>query len=254
MDTTDSSYFTDFQKLSSEYRQWLTAIGAVNTTVLAFVLVLTEKGSAAAGSEHYATLIASLFVGMFSCFIGSLLMGEAGAASKNKDASHLFMIASVNIHIAAILFFSSMMLLATVHRDLLGSNNIPLVTFLMFLFIVMACFLWMISTILDAWKRTKIEPSARGRLSIQLMIGAAAVASLYLLIGVFLNKEPSFPIPFTLCALSSVASVIHFVAVSEFVMEKEQPSNLALPVSIMLYAVGVSLPLVSVMWLAWGII
>nr|VFJ94123.1 MAG: hypothetical protein BECKH772A_GA0070896_1006612 [Candidatus Kentron sp. H]VFJ95456.1 MAG: hypothetical protein BECKH772B_GA0070898_1007611 [Candidatus Kentron sp. H]VFK01536.1 MAG: hypothetical protein BECKH772C_GA0070978_1006812 [Candidatus Kentron sp. H] len=68
-------------------------------------------------------------------------MGEAGAVSKNKDASHLFMIASVNIHITAILFFSSMMLLATVHRNLLGENNIPVVIFSMFLFIGLASFL-----------------------------------------------------------------------------------------------------------------
>ncbi|VFM95394.1 MAG: hypothetical protein BECKG1743F_GA0114225_100654 [Candidatus Kentron sp. G] len=88
MNTSNSSHFADFHKLSSEYRQWLTAMGAVNTTVLAFVLILTEKNSAAAGSEHYATLISSLFAGMFTCFIGSLLMGEAGA-SKNKDESHL---------------------------------------------------------------------------------------------------------------------------------------------------------------------
>ncbi len=87
-----------------------------------------------------------------------------------------------------------------------------------------------------------------------LMVGAIAVTGIYLLIGLFLNENTSFPIPFTLCALSSIVSVMIFVAVSEFVMEKEQPSNLALPVSIMMYAVGVFLPLASVTWLAWEII
>ncbi|MBT8421136.1 MAG: hypothetical protein KJO08_09775 [Gammaproteobacteria bacterium] len=254
MTTSDSYHFTNFHKLSSEYRQWLTAMGAVNTTVLAFVLILTEKSSAAAGSGHYATLISSLFAGMFTCFIGSLLMGEAGSVSKNKDASHLFMIASVNIHIAAILSFSSMMLLAIVHKNLLGGNNIPIVIFFMFLFIGLASLLWMISMILNAWRRINIPQVARKTLSILLLASAVAVAIIYLLIGLFLNGKTAFPIPFTLCALSSVASVIIFVIVSEFVMEKDQPSGLALPVSIMLYAVGVSLPLASVAWLAWGVI
>ncbi|VFM98566.1 MAG: hypothetical protein BECKG1743D_GA0114223_100704 [Candidatus Kentron sp. G] len=45
------------------------------------------------------------------------------------------MIASINVHIAAILFFSSTMLLAIVHRNLLGGNDIPIVIFSMFLFI-----------------------------------------------------------------------------------------------------------------------
>jgi len=255
MNISDSSYFTDFQKLSSEYRQWLTAIGAVNTTVLAFVLILTEKGSAAASSEHYATLIGSLFVGMFTCFIGSLLMGEAGSVSENKEASHLFMIASVNIHIAAILFFSSMMLLAIVHRDLLGGSNIPIVIFSMFLFIGLASLLWAVSMILYAWRRIKTPQATRKMLSIKLIGTAIAVAIIYYLLYLIGNYAiSSFPVAFTLCALSSVVSVIIFVIVSEFVMEKEKPSDLALPFSIMMYAVGVSLPLVSVMWLAWRII
>nr|VFJ94127.1 MAG: hypothetical protein BECKH772A_GA0070896_1006613 [Candidatus Kentron sp. H]VFJ95459.1 MAG: hypothetical protein BECKH772B_GA0070898_1007612 [Candidatus Kentron sp. H]VFK01539.1 MAG: hypothetical protein BECKH772C_GA0070978_1006813 [Candidatus Kentron sp. H] len=40
MTISDSSYFTDFHRLSSEYKQWLTAMGAVNATVLALVLLL----------------------------------------------------------------------------------------------------------------------------------------------------------------------------------------------------------------------
>nr|VFJ45537.1 MAG: hypothetical protein BECKFM1743A_GA0114220_100264 [Candidatus Kentron sp. FM]VFJ45632.1 MAG: hypothetical protein BECKFM1743C_GA0114222_100284 [Candidatus Kentron sp. FM]VFK06802.1 MAG: hypothetical protein BECKFM1743B_GA0114221_100253 [Candidatus Kentron sp. FM] len=258
MATSNQLQFTNYQKLSSGYRQWLTAIGAVNTAVLALtVLILTKGGITVAGSEQYATLISALFIGIFSCFIGSLLMGEAEAVRGDKEAFHLFMIASVNIHVAVILFFLSTMLLATVHRNLLGGNNVPAVIFSMLFFIGLASLLWMGSTISAAWKRIEKPPVSGKKPFLLLTIGTAVIGIIYYLIAKGLHGVTSFPIPFTLCALSSVISLIIFVFVLEIAMAKEQASGWVLwvaPAYIMIYAVGVFLPLVSVMWLAWGTI
>ncbi|VFN08046.1 MAG: hypothetical protein BECKG1743D_GA0114223_112541 [Candidatus Kentron sp. G] len=58
MDPTDFLNFTDFMKLSSVYGKWLTAIGAVNTTVLALVLTLTKRKDLSDDAKrHYVTLI-----------------------------------------------------------------------------------------------------------------------------------------------------------------------------------------------------
>nr|VFJ51134.1 MAG: hypothetical protein BECKDK2373B_GA0170837_103215 [Candidatus Kentron sp. DK] len=260
MTASNSLNVPNYQKLSSGYRQWLTAIGGVKTAVLTLtVLILTREGAVVAGtdSEQYATLLSALFVGIFTCFIGSLLMGEAEAVRGEKEAFHLFMIASVNIHVAIILFFFSTMLLATIHSSLLGGKNIPVVIFSLFSFIGLASLVWMGSTASAAWKRLEKPFIPHKRLLLLLTIGAIVTGVIYYLIAKGLHGITAFPGPLTLCALSSAVSLITFVLVLEIVMAKKQTSGWRLwvaPTYIMIYVVGVFLPLASVVWLAFGII
>jgi len=259
MATSDRLEFTNYRKLSSGYRYWLTAIGGINTAVLTMtVLILTGKEIPAADSNHYATLLSALFVGIFTCFIGALLMGEAEAVCGDKEeAFHLFMIAIVNVHVAVILFLFSTMLLATVHKDLLGENNVPAVIFSMLLFIGLTSLLWMVFTARAFWSQIDRPDPLRKKPLPKLTIGIVVIGIVYYLIAWSLYGITKFPVPLTLCALSSAISLITFVFVLEVAMAKEQASGWRLwvaPGYIVMYAVGVFLPLVSVMWLAWGII
>nr|VFJ64684.1 MAG: hypothetical protein BECKFM1743C_GA0114222_103753 [Candidatus Kentron sp. FM]VFJ70139.1 MAG: hypothetical protein BECKFM1743A_GA0114220_105343 [Candidatus Kentron sp. FM]VFK16192.1 MAG: hypothetical protein BECKFM1743B_GA0114221_104072 [Candidatus Kentron sp. FM] len=252
MDPTDFLNFTDFAKLSSVYGKWLTAIGTVNTTVLALVLTLTKKETLSEdGKKHYyVTLIQALFTGIFVCFIGSLLMGEAGAVREPGNVFHLFRVASVTIHVAAILFFLSMILLAIVHQDTLKTPSVPVIIFYFFVTAGVASLLWTSSMVYNSWEMIEGIPATAGigpmLLAITVIIGA------YFAVGRYLFITTSFPAPFVFCAFSSMVSLITFVLVLEFSLgEAIYPSML--PIDIAIYAIGILLPVMSVIHLGRGI-
>ena len=175
-------------------------------------------------------------------------MGEAGAVRETENAFHLFRIASVTIHVAAILFFLSMMLLAIVHRDTLETSSVPVIIFYFFLTAGVASLLWTSSMVYNSWEMIEGIPATAGigpmSLAITVIIGAYFAAGRYLFI------TTSFPAPFVFCAFSSIVSLITFVTVLEFFLGEVSYSSM-LPIDIAIYAIGILLPVISVIHLGW---
>lgn len=151
----------DYLMLSQQYANFLVAVGGVSITALTLVLSLSGKSKAKMGLAEgtaRAFLVAALSVATVCCFIGAQMMAET-AASISFLREHppappcddlllhlgqrLFLLASTNIFIAAVLVLFALMLLPTVSGEKQAAN-LSVISFSVFALIVLGAIYWMI--------------------------------------------------------------------------------------------------------------
>jgi hypothetical protein len=171
----------DYMKLAEQYANFLVAVGGVSITALTLVLSLRRKSKdtlrPAAGVAR-AFLVAALSVSTACCFIGAQMMAETAAYisySQGKHPKHstkafigfsqkkhhlpqeenlehwgerLFLLASTNIFMAAVLVFFALMLLPTVSGEKQAAN-LAVISFLVFALIVLGALFWMVRAAID---------------------------------------------------------------------------------------------------------
>jgi len=139
----------DYLKLSEQYAGFMVAIGGVGITVLALVLSFGPESPTPIGVTSRSFLVGSLVVATVTCFIGAQMMAETAAFTqfyKNKQMDtgiRLFLLASTNIFIAAILLLFSLILLPQSSGRVHVASFAP-ISITIFLIIIGAALYWMI--------------------------------------------------------------------------------------------------------------
>lgn len=148
----------DSVNLAQQYASFLVGLGGVSITVLTLVLALQQVN---ARRYYHSHIVASLVVATIACFIGAHLMAETAAIviSTPKDCvnipidlpeiSYSFLLASISVYVAAMLFMFALMLLPTAYEtkkanDL--SREITPIGECGFLFVTFGALYWMIQT------------------------------------------------------------------------------------------------------------
>lgn len=134
-------------ELAKSYGGFMVALGGVSITVLTLVLTLKKEIS---NPRLFLFLTAALIVATIVCFVGAQGMAETSAipATVPAGARRLYMVASVNVFIAAALFMFSLMLLLRVY-DAEMPDALKGIAFWSFFGIQIGAFCWMISFILQ---------------------------------------------------------------------------------------------------------
>jgi hypothetical protein len=154
----------DFRKLAGQYASFFTALGGVCITVLTLILALERVPNRA---DLHSVLIASLVVATVVSFIGAHLMAETAASIRQPVPSvgnplplptpqnpvyqketppwvggRLFLLASINIYLGAILTTFSLMLLPAAY-DKLNARELTLITLSVFMVVSVSAYYWM---------------------------------------------------------------------------------------------------------------
>lgn len=164
MDSIENDTQPDFRKLAGQYASFFTALGGVCITVLTLILALERVPNRA---DLHSVLIASLVVATVVSFIGAHLMAETAASIRQPapivdnplsspnpyNPAHqketppwvggrLFLLASTNIYLGAILTSFSLMLLPAAY-DKLNARELTLITLSVFLVVLVSAYFWM---------------------------------------------------------------------------------------------------------------
>ena len=160
----------DYVKLAEQYANFLVAVGGVSITALTLVLSLRRKAKKterAAERVARAFLVAALSVSTVCCFIGAQMMAETAAAisflqkeeskllserqlsderqvssERKPSGERLFLLASTNIFMAAVLVLFALMLLPTVSGEKQAAN-LAAISVSVFALIVLGALCWM---------------------------------------------------------------------------------------------------------------
>jgi hypothetical protein len=174
MNRSENDTQPDFRKLAGQYASFFTALGGVCITVLTLILALERVPNRA---DLHSVLVASLIVATVVSFIGAHLMAETAAcirqpaprpetsllSSANGSpgweqetpqwvGGRLFLLASINIYLGAILTSFSLMLLPAAY-DKLNARDITLITLTVFLVVLVSAYYWM-----DRYFVSRIKP------------------------------------------------------------------------------------------------
>jgi hypothetical protein len=134
-------------ELAKGYSQFMVALGGVSITVLTLVLTLRKE---IADQRLFFFLNAALIVATIVCFIGAHGMAEVSAIPEAHmlGARRLYMVASVNIYMAAALFLFSLMLLPRVYDEDMPAA-LKAIAFWSFVGVEIGALAWMVSFILQ---------------------------------------------------------------------------------------------------------
>jgi len=156
----------NFRKLAEQYASFFTALGGVCITVLTLILALERVPNRA---DLHSALVASLIVATVVSFIGAHLMAETAASIRQPTTGvgenpvqdeeppqwvggRLFLLASINIYLGAILTSFSLMLLPAAY-DKLNARDITMITLAVFLVVLISAYYWM-----DRYFVSRIKP------------------------------------------------------------------------------------------------
>lgn len=217
----------NFRKLAEQYASFFTALAGICITVLTLSLALNRQP---VNPDLYSALIASLFVATAVSFIGAHLMAETAASMRlqatspgtsSEDANaagsidvtswlvggRLFLIASINIYIAAILTSFSLMLLPAAYERL-PPRGLICITITGFLAVVLSAYYWMIRYFVSRIRPLEMDQTLKPSGKQSAMIkGASGAASLLI---VFLHGEIVQTAEFIILILLSASSGFYF--------------------------------------------
>jgi len=220
-------------ELAKSYGQFLAALGGVSITVLTLALTLRKE---IADQRLFQFLNAALIVATIVCFIGAHGMSEVSAipTAEMPGARRLYMIASINVVMAAALFLFALMLLPRVYDDDMP-DELKAIAFWSFAAVVIGAQAWMVSFIEHLG-----HPSASGALL------AAAVAAL----AVWLYRPRMDAVtgfvafPFWLCVGFSGSSLVLFAATFQLLTGPQW-------FDVTFYCVGMATPAMALLRLGW---
>lgn len=213
----------NYVRLSEQYASFLVAIGGVSITALALVLSL---GFSQTEGELTLFLVSALVVATVCCFIGAHMMTETAAfisyvtAQKLEEkppegespgviplGERMFLLASINIFIAAVLVLFALMLLPAASR-LPNAARLKPISIAVFLAVVVGTLYWMI---LAASRRLSDNTFSKPACLAGAKIGA--VWLLVLLFVLFLFENLFLWFTFISIILMTVASLFYFVGI-----------------------------------------
>lgn len=210
-------------ELAKSYGGFMVALGGVSITVLTLVLTLKKEIS---NPRLFLFLTAALIVATIVCFVGAQGMAETSAipATVARGARRLYMVASVNVFIAAALFTFSLMLLPRVYDDDMP-DGLKGIGFWAFFGLQVGAFAWMVSFIIHLG-----HPQ-----SLQGLLAAGATALL-----VFFHKPRADPtgfvaFPFWICIGVSGSSLVLFASTFQLLTDPQW-------FDVLFYCIGMSAP------------
>ena len=160
----------DYLKLSELYASFLAALGGVSITVLTLVLGLSLQPVAGNLSRFW---VAALSVATISCFTGAHLMAETAAfISRSKESlvgARLFLLASINIYIAAMLLIFTVVLLTV--------KQVKWISVLVFPFVLLITLCWMYVSATSRFEPAPTHPRKAAGLAI--CFGVAVGITMY---------------------------------------------------------------------------
>jgi hypothetical protein len=227
----------DYLKLSELYASFLAALGGVSITILTLVLTLYPKRVVGNLSRFW---VAALFVATISCFTGAHLMAETVAFISGSNnlliGTHLSLLASVNIYVAAMLLIYAVVLLT--------AEYVRWISALAFLFVFLITLSWMYVT-----ATTRFDPPddlhAKGAAGWAIAIGGIIAIVMCAWALSRLSENWFLFASFLLPVCSAAFSFFYFVRIF-----RSQDREL----SVWLYSFAIALPCMSLFGAGMGLV
>ena len=227
----------DYLKLSELYASFLAALGGVSITVLTLVLGLSQIPVAGNFSRFW---VAALSVATISCFTGAHLMAETAAfISRSKESlvgARLFLLASINIYIAAMLLIFTVVLLTV--------KQVKWISVLVFPFVLLITLCWMYVSATSRFKPAPSHPRIAAGLAI--LIGVIVGIVMYKWARSGSCEEYLLLASFVLPVVATALSFCYFVWI--FKSEKDRKLD------VWFYSLAIALSCLSLFGAGMGLV